>query len=148
MMMSHDDYTFAVLVGHRHFCVQICHFCIFCVTICHFLHFCTKITLSCYIVLQSPSSISSNHATLCLNHATFCPSEIMPLFGMIGRASCHFRVNHASCHSCVKVWCGRAAEALVCLPTGGSFDILPTRYCRRHILRREAPRLVHSPISS
>ena len=75
----------------------------FCVELCHFFHFCAKITLSCYIVLQSPSSISSNHATLCLNHATFCPSEIMPLFGMIGRASCHFRVNHASCHSCVKV---------------------------------------------
>ena len=69
----------------------------------NFLQLCAKIMLSCYIVLQSPSSISSNHATLCLNHATFCPSEIMPLFGMIGRASCHFRVNHASCHSCVKV---------------------------------------------
>ena len=67
------------------------------------MHSCRKITLSCYIVLQSPSSISSNHATLCLNHATFCSSEIMLLIGMIGRASCHFRVNHASCHSCVKV---------------------------------------------
>ena len=60
-------------------------------------------------------------------------ASIMPLFveakschffGMIGRASCHFRVNHASCHSCVKV-CYRNLPS----PIGPLYRQLGPKFC-------------------